>query len=185
MPMKIIAPDVESRDARFKLHKLIAQGFSEHHALARVFPRDPNRRRRLREWQQQGLWPIPAEELKQWDGGKASSEEAKVKKSPENSSTRGPAVVGGMQTHELEQSAADIVRRELSRLFESVAISPIPKTGKKGRRAIKKAFTVPSDLWAEIEQLFPGEIMSNVISAALRLYVNSKKEVERENGPKN
>ncbi len=182
MPKRTITVEEESRDVRFKIHRLINQGFSELHALARVFPGDPNRRRRLKIWQQQGLWPIPVGELELWRPDEGSSGDAQLKSPPQNAA---PMAINGMHINEVQAFVTEVVREKISRLFDNVAICPIPKTGKKGRRAIKKAFTVPSDLWTEIEALFPGEIMSNVISAALRLYVNSKKEVDQQNALKN
>lgn len=184
MRKKTVSLEEESRDARYQIFKLVNRGFSESHALARVFPGDPDRRRRLRIWQQQGLWPIPAHELDQLGPGEATEENESAPESVENPPAHVLSIAGMTDPNKMEERISDIVQREISRVFANVAVSPMPKTGKKGRRAIKKAFTVPSDLWIQIEDMFPGEIMSNVISAALRLYVNSKKEVDQGNGLK-
>jgi hypothetical protein len=104
------------------------------------------------------------------------------KDSPEEHPNRSAAKVDTMVNTELENLVLQIVQREIKRQFEKVAISPIPKTGKTGKRAIKKAFSLPADLWEEVEAMFPGEVMSNVIAAAIRMYLNWRKELDQQTG---
>lgn len=167
----------ETRKNRLRMHDLVEQGYPEYHALAKVFPGDSNRRRQLKMWQQNGLWPVPFDELKQRGKSEKAVENVQREKPSDKPSVRGSETTEAMGRGEIEELVTEIVNRELSRLFNNVVVSPIPKTGKTGKRAIKKAFSLPADLWDEVERLFPGEIMSNVITAALRLYVNGKKEL--------
>jgi hypothetical protein len=167
----------ETRKNRLRMHDLVEQGYPEYHALAKVFPGDSNRRRQLKIWQQNGLWPVPFDELKGGGKPERAVESVQIDEPSEKQSVRGPKAPEAMGRGEIEELVTEIVNRELARLFNNVVVSPIPKTGKTGKRAIKKAFSLPADLWEEVERLFPGEIMSNVITAALRLYVNGKKEL--------
>lgn len=167
----------ETRKNRLRMHDLVEQGYPEYHALAKVFPGDSNRRRQLKMWQQNGLWPVPFDELKRRDKPERPVESAQIEEASDKAPVCNPEAPEAMGRGEIEELVTEIVNRELARLFNNVVVSPIPKTGKTGKRAIKKAFSLPADLWEEVERLFPGEIMSNVITAALRLYVNGKKEL--------
>ncbi len=181
-PAKITDLAKETREKRVRMQELVSQGYAEHHALAIVFPSDSNRRRQLRTWQQHGLWPIQSEELQQWRNAKNAVQD-EVKEEKEEPQEKPPAEPEEVETivhSELETLVTEIVKREIKRQFDQVAISPIPKTGKTGKRAIKKAFSLPADLWEEVEKMFPGEVMSNVIAASIRMYINWKKELDQQ-----
>jgi hypothetical protein len=178
-PGKITDLAKETREKRLRMHELVSQGYAEHHALAMVFPSDSNRRRQLRNWQQHGLWPIQSEELQQWRNAKNAVKD-EVKEIREETPSSEPEEVETIVHSELETLVTAIVKREIKRQFDQVAISPIPKTGKTGKRAIKKAFSLPADLWEEVEKMFPGEVMSNVIAASIRMYINWKKELDQQ-----
>ena len=53
----------ESREVRFKMHRLVEGGMGERIALRNVLKNDGNRSRKLSTWRKRGLWPVPAEEL--------------------------------------------------------------------------------------------------------------------------
>jgi hypothetical protein len=52
----------ESREDRFKLQQYVDAGLSEKDALLKLFPKDSNRRRKLKTWKDKGLFPIPESE---------------------------------------------------------------------------------------------------------------------------
>ena len=178
-PAKITDLAKETKEKRLRMHELVSQGYAEHHALAMVFPSDSNRRRQLRTWQQHGLWPIQPEELQQWRNAKNAVKD-EVKEIREETPSPEPEEVETIVHGELETLVTEIVKKEIRRQFDQVAISPIPKTGRTGKRAIKKAFSLPADLWEEVEKMFPGEVMSNVIAASIRMYINWKKELDQQ-----
>ncbi len=109
MRKRMISLEEESRDVRFKIHRLINQGFTELHALARVFPGDPNRRRRLKMWQQQGLWPIPVGELELWHSDNGSSGEAELKTPSQNAA---PLAINRMHINEYKNSLRKLFGRK-------------------------------------------------------------------------
>ena len=55
------------RQNRFKLHKLIQEGMSEGKALKQIFPDDSsyNRRRFLKDWKKDDLWPLTEKEFEE------------------------------------------------------------------------------------------------------------------------
>lgn len=169
----------ETRESRLKMHDLVSQGYAEYHALAMVLPSDSNRRRQLKVWQQHGLWPIQAEEMRLWRDSKRRPRETE-KRSPDPDPTppRETGQVEMVEQSDIEKLVREIVAKEVKRQFDKVAISPIPKTGKAGKRAVKKAFSLPADLWEDVEKMFAGEIMSNVVAAAIRMYIGWKKELD-------
>lgn len=88
----------------------------------------------------------------------------------------GQTEYAGMSRTEMEEVVVRIVRQELAGLMEGFTVREIPKTGRGGGRlAVKKAFSIPADLWQEFERLCPG-IASNHVAAALRLYLNLQRE---------
>jgi hypothetical protein len=76
---------------------------------------------------------------------------------------------------ELAPMVADLVRKELNRMFGAIELEQIQKSGRGGGSAsVKKSFSIPKDVWEEINKL--GGIMSNHITAALRIYLKLKGE---------
>jgi hypothetical protein len=55
----------ERRTIRLEMHRLMVQeGLSESKALARVLPDDRNRWKKLQQWKDKNLWPVPESELR-------------------------------------------------------------------------------------------------------------------------
>ncbi len=76
---------------------------------------------------------------------------------------------------DMDLMVTQIVRRELGALLKGVELMPVQKSGRGGGAAVvKKAFSIPADVWTEVEAL--GGIMSNHVTAALRIYLNLKRE---------
>ncbi len=127
-------------------------------------------------WQQNGLWPVPFDELK--GRGKPSKQS---KMSRRNLLTKRRFMDLQHLQHgrgEIEELVTEIVSRELTRLFNNVVVSPIPKTARLVNAPSRMRSVCPLTFGKRSNGYFPGEIMSNVITAALRLYVNGKKELK-------
>jgi hypothetical protein len=194
----------ETRTARLDLMKLIDSGMDEVAALKQVLPHDKNRHRTLRQWKDAGLYPVPAEEpVTPRSGVTVEPEIDTIESGTPSEALRGhtgeePAIdealavpdTGGTQetstgltqplasglTEEQEAEVVKIVHRELAALVAGVKPEPLGKPGRgHAAQTVKKTFTIPVDLWKELNKEFPGAIMSNHVSAALRLYLNTRK----------
>jgi hypothetical protein len=93
-----------------------------------------------------------------------------------------PSVSG--LTEEQEAAVVDIVRRELGNLLAGVKPEALGKPGRGGKaQTVKKTFSIPEDLWQELNDAFPEAIMSNQVTAALRLYLNVTKRNREQPRP--
>jgi len=82
---------------------------------------------------------------------------------------------------DLETTVVAIVRRELHKLLNEVELVPAQKSGRGGGSVmVKKAFSIPKDVWDQVEAL--GGIKSNHVTAALRIYLNMRQEPKKD-GP--
>lgn len=79
---------------------------------------------------------------------------------------------------EIEALVTETVKHELAKLLHGVAMVPVERVGRGGKaRTVKKTFSIPTEVWKEVEKL--GGIRSSHVTAALRLYL---KLGQRRNG---
>lgn len=76
-------------------------------------------------------------------------------------------------THELQALITAFMEKELTRILAGgVTVTEVQKSGKGGVTLTeKKSFTIPKDVWNEFEIRFRGSILSNHVTAALRMYL--------------
>lgn len=163
----------ESRQARFEMHRLVSGGLPIVDALKTVLPHDKNRKKKLKTWENNGLWPLSDQDLALYEEQAAEKSEGSDQTTPE----RPPAEISEPSesarpepkraddfTARQVQQIREIVRQEVDSVMSQrieehpSELPPTPAEkikGDKGRPAspgerVKLAGTVD----AELERLF-------------------------------
>lgn len=95
---------------------------------------------------------------------------------PEGQADMGMTPGEAITAADIKGLVVETVQAELHRIFHQFEPESVQRAGRggKGATTVKKTVSVPADLWGHVEAL--GGIMSNHVSAALKIYLTLRTE---------
>jgi hypothetical protein len=174
----------ETRKMRIEMRTLIeTQGLAENVALKKVLPNDLNRCKKLKQWKEKGLWPVPESELREHATPNVDAvTEATPSKPPQSKSGSISYVNSPTHSKSVDDSETETLKKVRSMIDKIKVTDRIGQTAPKRRNPNKGkmiAARIAPDVFDEFQDLEGRK--SFHIERALRLYLAAMKAGESEN----